>query len=164
MVEQQSEPKRPASKAPIRSCSRGLRMNKRKIAIVIASGFFFIWLGILYAGADHPPPPGFIWTIILDLVCSLVVYFRVSTYIDWSNTRKKYRLFYPLFDGLSAGIVIALITMLIPSEREPHVRLVLIDYLIWFAALGAVGAANAMLVYGISATLSKKTTPLYPND
>jgi hypothetical protein len=73
-------------------------------------------------------------------------------------------LVYPLFDGLSAGIVIAFIVILIPSEREPHVRLVLIDNLIWFAALGAVGAANAMLVYGISATLSKKTTPLYPND
>ena len=71
---------------------------------------------------------------------------------------------YPLFDGLSVGIVIAFITILVPSEREPHIRLVLIDYLIWFAALGAVGAANAMLVYGISAILSKKTTPLYPND
>ena len=139
-------------------------MNKRKIAFVVASGFFFIWFGILYAGADHPPPPGFIWIIILDLVCSLVVYFRVSTYIDWSTTRKKYRLFHALLDGLSAGIVVAIISILIPSEREPHVPLVLIDYLLWFAALGAVGAANAMLVYGISAYLSKKNRPLYPND
>jgi hypothetical protein len=73
-------------------------------------------------------------------------------------------LFHALREGLSAGIVIAVISILIPNEREPYVRLVLSDYLIWFTALGAIGAANSTLVYGISATLSKKTTPLYPND
>jgi hypothetical protein len=49
-----------------------------------------MWLGILYAGADHPPPPGFIVVLIIDLLSSLVVYFRIGNYLKWLQEGKKY--------------------------------------------------------------------------
>lgn len=41
-------------------------MHKRT-ALLNAFLFFMIWLAILYAGADHPPPPGFVFVVLLDL-------------------------------------------------------------------------------------------------
>ena len=48
---------------------------------VIAAGFFVVWVGILYAGADHPPPLGFIRLVLLCLLAAGIVYLRVPTYL-----------------------------------------------------------------------------------
>ena len=45
--------------------------RRRARALALAAGHFLLWLGVLYAGADHPPPPGFLWLVALDLVASL---------------------------------------------------------------------------------------------
>jgi len=130
--------------------------NQRYLALLIAVGFLIFWLVVLYAGADHPPPPGFILVILLVLGSSLVVYFRVSTYISWSKTGKKYRYLRVLLDGLIAGFTVALIIMLIPGTGEPSVELDLIDRLIWLVVLSAIGAANALFVYLLIALLSRE--------
>ena len=43
----------------------------RRIALLSAVIFFLFWLAVLYAGADHPPPPGFIAVVLNDLVAVL---------------------------------------------------------------------------------------------
>ena len=47
-------------------------MANLSVATAIAIGFFVIWLGILLAGADFPPPVGFLWVIFLDVVAALL--------------------------------------------------------------------------------------------
>ena len=132
-------------------------MTHKNTALTTAVGFFVIWLGVLYAGADHPPPPGFILVIIFDLAAALIIYFRVPVYIDWQITRKTNRLIQVSFEGFLAGIVIALITAL-TSGGEPGVPLTPIDKIIWFAVLGTVGVINAVSVYYFSVLLSKTIT------
>jgi len=48
-------------------------MSVRKISLYLAIGFFLVWLAILLAGADYPPPVGFVWIIVLDLVAAGLV-------------------------------------------------------------------------------------------
>lgn len=55
-------------------------MTPKKIAILIATLFFLFWVVVLYAGADHPPPHGFLWIILADFVCAGVVFLRVPAY------------------------------------------------------------------------------------
>ena len=132
-------------------------MNKKKRAtLAIAAGFFLFWLAVLYAGADHPPPPGFILLVVLDLGCSLAVYFRIGTYIDLAASKKKYRLLLPLLDGLAAGLVVALFMVLLPRRADPGMPVPgILERVIWYAILASVGALNSLAVYALSALMSR---------
>jgi len=131
-------------------------VTDRSIASAVAVGFFVVWLGILLAGADFPPPIGFLWIICLDIVAAGLVYVRVPTYINWFDSRKRGRLLRVLLDGLAIGLVFALVAILLPGGGEPGVPPPdLVDHVFWFVVLGAVGAANAGFVYCI-VCLSKK--------
>ena len=126
-------------------------MWPKKIALINATLFFLVWLVILYAGADHPPPPGFVLLILFDLLAALLVYLRVPTYINWSNDRTKHRFFYVILDGLAAGFGFALLAIFLPASGEPGVNPSVADYLIWFTILGAIGVANAVVIYSVNA-------------
>ena len=122
----------------------------KKFQAVVAICFFFVWLGILYAGADHPPPPGFGLIIIIDVLSSLVIYFRVGYYLRWLNGETKYRLLRVMFDGLLAGIVIASVLVLFQLLSDPAITPAGIDYLIWFCVMSFVGIINALIVFIVS--------------
>lgn len=131
-------------------------MTRNIITRMVAVGFFVVWLGILFAGADHPPPLGFWLVVLLDLVAAWLVYLRLPTYVAWSIARKKNRLFRVLLDGLTTGLALALILQLIPGGGEPSVTPTLGSRLIWFAVVGGVGATNTLLLYGGSSYLNAK--------
>ena len=123
-------------------------MKDWSIASKVAIGFFVIWFGILLAGADFPPPTGFLWIILLDLVAALLVYVRVPSYVTWFDRRRRGRLLFALLDGLACGLVFAFAAILLPGGGEPSLPPPgLIDHLIWFAVVGAVGAVNAGAIY-----------------
>ena len=129
-------------------------MTYKKTARITAIIFFVLWLGVMYAGADHPPPPGFILFIIFNLAASWIIYFRVPVYCDWHKNRKSNRLLRISVEGLLAGLAIALITML-TSGGEPSVTPTPIDKVIWFAILGTVGIVNAIFVYYLGVFITK---------
>jgi hypothetical protein len=120
-----------------------------KAASVIAAGFFFIWLGILYAGADHPPPPGFLLLVVLDLIAAIAVFFRVPAYGGWSGARRRHRIVRVLSEGLVTGLLVAAVVALVPFGGEPSRARPAATYLIWFAVVGAAGAANALAVQAL---------------
>jgi len=132
-------------------------MAHKWLALAISTAFFFGWLGVLYAGADHPPPPGFLLIVLIDLLAAAALYWRVPTYMGWSKAGKRNRWLRALFEGLAAGLLVACVMLLVPLGGEPGIRPVLTDILIWCAVLGAIGAANGILVYGLSAYSSRKT-------
>jgi len=131
-------------------------MRRSRTAVWIAAAFFLGWLLILWAGADHPPPPGFIVVVLVDLACAVVVYLRVDAYIAWARVRRRRRLLLALRDGAAAGLVVALIVVLLPGGVEPSVQPGPIDAAIWFAILGTGGAANAVCVYALSAWATRR--------
>ena len=124
-------------------------MNPRNTARLIAAAFFLFWLSVFYAVADHPLPSGFIQIVLLVLVCAAIVYARLGAYIKWSHTRRKHRRLLALRDGLAAGLVIALLMLLLPGRSQPGVQPRPIDGVIWAAVLGTVGAVNALGVKSV---------------
>jgi hypothetical protein len=131
-----------------------LLQTDRRPALAIATVFFFGWLGILYAGADHPPPPGFALLVLIDLLAAAVVAWRVPTYVAWSRAQRPRRWLLALLEGAAAGLIVA--GVVIPFGGEPSVQPSATAYVTWFAVLGAVGAANTLLIYGVSAYLARK--------
>lgn len=126
-----------------------------KAAGATAAGFFLIWLGILYAGADHPPPPGFLLLVVLDLIAAIAVFLRVPVYGSWSRARRRHRIVRVLCEGLVCGLLVAAAVALAPFGGEPSRAGPGAAYLIWFAIAGAAGAANAIAVYGCSALFAR---------
>ena len=120
--------------------------------------FFVFWLAVLYAGADHPPPPGFILVVLLDLIAASLVFWRVPYYLDWMQTRQRRRLLWVVRDGLIAGLVIALLAVLASAligGGEPTVMPSIGSAAMWVAVLAGVGVANALALYGVNAMLRK---------
>ena len=134
-----------------------LNMKPHQIARILAVGFFTVWLGILYAGADHPPPMGFLWLVLFDAVAAGLIYIRTPLYIRWSISQKKNRGFHVLLDGVTAGLLFALVATLMPGTGEPSSpQPGWVDYVIWCGVLTVVGAANAFAVFFFSALSTKK--------
>lgn len=118
--------------------------------------FFCGWLVILYAGADHPPPPGFIAVVLIDLVAAFVVYRRVPVYAAWSQTRRPQRWLWAAIDGIVAGLFIAGLALLLPFGGEPSIRRSAPAVATWCGMLASVGAANAILIFGLSAASASR--------
>ncbi len=122
---------------------------------VIAAGFFVAWIAILYAGADHPPPIGFLWLVPFVFSCAVAVYLRFPVYQSWSGSGRPGRTIKVLIEGIVAGIVVALTALLIRSAVGPEIFPERIgDVLTWLAVLATLGAANAITVYSVAAVLS----------
>jgi len=86
-------------------------------ALAIAAGFFVVWLCVLYLGADHPPPRGFVWLVVLALVASVMVYLRTPTYAEWHATRRSRRVLRMLLDGALVGLAFGTLTLVFSAAR-----------------------------------------------
>ncbi len=110
---------------------------------------------MLYAGADHPPPPGFLALVLVDLAAAFVVYRRIFVYGTWSRTRRPQRWLRAALDGILAGLLIAGLAWLLPFGGEPSIQRPVTAVVLWFGALAAVGAVNALVIYGVSAVVAR---------
>lgn len=122
-------------------------MIGKRNRLIIAASFFGVWVGILFAGADHPPPVGFIWVVVLCWIAAVLVYFRAPTYARWSAAQRRFRLLRVLLDGVTVGLVFAFIAIVFNNGGEPSMQPTWIDYAIWFVVLAIGGAANTLLIY-----------------
>ena len=82
------------------------RYTSTKLRSLNAVIFFLFWLVVVYAGADHPPPPGFVAVVLLDLAAALVCW-RVPVCWTWSATRGCRALSRVVRDGLITGLLFA---------------------------------------------------------
>ena len=126
-------------------------MNHRITSLFFAGSFFLFWLIVLYAGADHPPPRGFLWAVFLDAVAAGLILRRMPTYIAWSSKRKPRRHLLALWDGAGTGLLFAGFCCFIPNTGQPGVHRGPLDYAIWFAVLMAVGMVNGLGLYALGA-------------
>jgi hypothetical protein len=135
-----------------------MKLNRPEFALAVLH--FLLWLGVLYAGADHPPPPGFLWILLLVLVASVGVCLRAPAYAQWHVARRPGRLPIALGEGALAGLVFAALPMLL-SVARPDAGLALgcKSVLVWFAVLALVGAANAALVYTSAVSILGRRWP-----
>ncbi len=125
-------------------------MPTPKFALWLALAFSIGWLAILLAGADFPPPRGFLWIVLLDLIAGGCVYFRVPDYLHWQSLRLPCRFLRVVGDGIFIGLVFATVPIMV-GGGEPSVTPTWIDRGIWFAVLALVGVLNTNLVYACCA-------------
>ena len=130
-------------------------MPPRRIAAINGILFFIFWLIILLAGADFPPPAGFLWLVIVVAVCAIVVYWRIPTYIQWSQEKKRGRFLRVMVEGFLAGLVVATPFVLF-GGGEPSIPMQPIAYLGWFAILGLMGMLNSLALYVINAVVARR--------
>lgn len=115
------------------------------VARSIAIGFFIVSLAILYASADHPPPPGFLLLVVLDLLVAGLVYWHVTSYLHWATNQRPGRWLRAAADGLVSGLTVATLLLLVHPNGEPGVRPDAIDQAILLAVLATVGLLASLL-------------------
>ena len=113
----------------------------------IASGFFVVWLAIVLAGSDIPPPRGFVW-VIAGLV---VICVGMALTIPWLwEVRQRDGLRAVLVRtggiGLGVGLVLAAAFALFSSGEPSAPPMNAAAYLIWFSVVMVVGAVNGVVV------------------
>lgn len=135
------------------SISTGEMTLAQPTAIINAVFFFFVWITILWAGADHPPPVGF-WALIpLIFLAAALVFWRVPAYLQWLETGRGGRLLRVAGEGVAAGVACAalgiLVSLLVGTGELGALKLLssASSIALWFAVLAVVGAGNALAVY-----------------
>lgn len=131
-------------------------MSDQKTALVNAIVFFLFWLLVLLAGADKPPPRGFVWVVLVVALCASVVYWRIPTYINWSQTKRPGRMLRVALEGFMAGLVVAT-PFALGGSGEPSITIQPIDYVGWFVILGMMGMLNSLTLYFINAAVARRT-------
>ena len=112
-----------------------------------ASGFFILWLAIMLAGSDIPPPRGFVW-VIAGLV---VICLGMALAIPWLwEIRRRHCLRAVLVRtasiGLGVGLVLAASFALFSSGEPSAPPMSAAAYLVWFSVVMVVGAVNGVVV------------------
>ena len=114
---------------------------------LIASVLFVVWLLVMLAGSDRPPPIGFLW-IVAGLV---VICVAIGLALPWLwRVREQSGVWSVLWRtttlGALVGFVLAALFGLGGSGEPSAPPMDGIDYAIWFTVLTIVGALNGVIV------------------
>jgi len=108
-------------------------MHTSRLPLAIATAFALFWLVVLYLGADHPPPIGFLWLVATVMICAVVVYWRFPTYMAWSRQGKLVSAGRAALEGTVAGLAVVLIFLIghgfSGDQRVIDAAIFIMDYL-----------------------------------
>ena len=133
-------------------------MFRNKTARINALAFFFFWILVLLAGADFPPPVGFLWVVLIVAICSAVVYWRIPPYIMWYRKCRFARYWRVTLEGLIGGVLVASFFVSL-GNGEPTVTAGPEDYAIFISVLAILGIVNALALYFINGWVTSHISP-----
>lgn len=122
-----------------------LTLVEHRRAFAISAGTGLLLLLVLLAGADRPPPPGFLW--LVGMVAVLVGAGTVVIPRWWERRQRVGRarmVVAAAAQGATVGLAVALVIALLPRSGAPEAGPA--GWLIWFALLGFGGAVTAAMV------------------
>lgn len=154
--DQQDTPPHAAAVSPLASRpdeTRHRHTNPKRQTAFIAAGFVLVWLLVLLAGADHPPPIGFLGLIPLLLLGGLVVFWRIPAYARWQSAARPWRLFRVVAEGAVAALAVAMLLAAAPWSGEPGIRLTSTGRLIGLMTFSTLGAFHALFAYWLTKRL-----------
>lgn len=131
-------------------------MKIRRLSRVLAIAFSGTWLVILLAGADRPPPPGFLWVVLLDGITGYLVYRGIPVYALWVRNRERWRKRRVLAHGAVVGLAFALFVQVAPKDDIDRPSHSVAEVLAWYGIVGTVGVVNAFAVYGVGAWIGRR--------
>ncbi|GAB6667685.1 hypothetical protein CON36_35375 [Bacillus cereus] len=124
-----------------------------KIILINVFLFFFVWIIILLAGADMPPPPGFIWVILLVAFLDVAQFFYLKRFIPklWKNS--KWLFFTNLFYFFIGGFSVAVLTII--TDPDLFFSIGILNTTIWATLIIMSALINAVVFYIFNIILIK---------
>jgi hypothetical protein len=117
--------------------------NKFKKIVWINEILFFLgWMLLLLLGADHPPPKGFIWLVVLIVLLDMAQYFYLKKFLPSLHDKSKGLFTQTLLFAVLAGIGVSISMLLLDLNKLLSIGL--INILIWIMVIALVA-----LIYGI---------------
>ncbi|MBU8565612.1 hypothetical protein KM914_04025 [Virgibacillus pantothenticus] len=117
---------------------------KKKIIAINLISFFFIWLLIFLAGADKPPPIGFLWLVGLLIALDIVLFFYLKSFLPRLKLRKKGIFFIHMVYFFVGGIVLSLVTILL---KPSYLDVGLLNISFWTISIVCVSMINGICCY-----------------
>ena len=115
-----------------------------------ALGFVLVWLLILLAGADHPPPLGFLWLLPALSAVGMLVHWRLPRYARWKVRKAPWRFARVAGEGALAGGVLGAV---FAGPRLSVLNMSAFtqgDVWILLSVAAVLGMFNAWVVYGLA--------------
>ncbi|MEH7013684.1 hypothetical protein V7087_23230 [Neobacillus niacini] len=126
----------------------------KKIIMINLATFFFVWNIIFLAGADKPPPIGFLWLVCLVLLLDIAQFFYLKRFLPRLQKKSKGLFFINLLYFFFGGLIVSVITIL--TRMNIMSGLQLIDIFIWIVLIIIPSLINGIFFYAFNIILLKK--------
>jgi hypothetical protein len=121
-------------------------VSDHTIALSCSVGLFLSATAVALAGADKPPPLGFLVLVAALAVLAAVAYLRLLTNMRSLGSHRWGRFVHVAVEGLAGGLALAIVlTLAFRGGPEGSTRPA--DLAIWFEVVGVVGALAAIAVW-----------------
>lgn len=117
-------------------------MNKETIVWINTVSFFIGWVVIMLAGADFPPPVGFIWVVALIAILDFVQYKYYPYFFNEMSKNRKISFKKNMIFFVVGGLIVSLFTLV--ARLDVTLQVGSINNLIWVCVVTTVG-----ILYGI---------------
>ncbi|MCU7667268.1 hypothetical protein [Bacillus thuringiensis] len=124
-----------------------------KIILINVFSFFFVWIIILLAGADMPPPPGFIWVILLVALLDVAQFFYLKRFIPKLWKKSKWLFFTNLLFFFVGGFLVSVFTII--TAPSLFLSIGILNTIIWAFLIIAASLINAVVFYIFNTLLIK---------
>lgn len=128
-----------------------LRRTARLCAIAAFGTFSLLAL----AGADWPPPPGFLILEALLATLSVVVYIRVRSRLAASRSGRRVPV--AALEGILAGFAFGLV-FIATRAGDPDITISPRDHAVWLSVLAAVGGVSAQALWVLAVRIDRTGT------
>lgn len=126
----------------------------KKIIIINLLTFFFLWILIFLAGADKPPPIGFLWIVLLVALLDVAQFFYLKKFLPKLIRKSKGLFIENLFYFFLGGMIVSVLTLLI--RLDVTMSNGLLDSIIWIMSIITAAMVNAICFYVFNRILVRK--------
>lgn len=123
----------------------------RKITIINSTTFFFLWIIIFLAGADKPPPIGFLWIVLLVVLLDIAQWFYLKRFIPKLMRKTKGLFVENLFYFFLGGIVVSFLTII--TKIDVAISIGVLNNIIWIMSIVVAAMMNAICFYMLNKML-----------
>ena len=117
-------------------------MSNLKIIWLNTIVFFFGWNAIMLAGADFPPPIGFIWVVLLISMLDFIQYKYLQYFLPQLIKRKHNLFVKNLIFFVTGGMAVSI--LILATRYKITLEASIYDIIIWIAVFIIIG-----IIYGI---------------
>ena len=125
------------------------RVTNRSISGVCASGLFVVAVAIALAGADKPPPPGFLLLAGLIALLCVVAFLRLQAHLAASTPGGWVTGLRVGLEGMVGGGV-AMLVLSLCGTGEPSVTVSMGERLVGVGVAALTGAVFALLTWTVA--------------